>query len=339
MVASYGFELESFGCNTQELIEAMEAAGGSLAGNQIYGYHYGPDNLDSRTDGYVWKAERDGSISNNRGMRIASGHEVISPIMWGQDGLDQMKRTCRALRRAGAEVNPSCGTHVTIGIEGSFARFRRFGLAKKHRAIGRIVEAYDYFQQGFDSLVSESRRSGSPGAAYVSRRYGAGADRYCPIVHFNWHTAGHNTYGQGDDVHYAGIVRYGVGRGVVNVSSSMKVIEFRQHNGTLDGNKLKNWALLLHRLVSWAINDNHPSHAVDMRTQPPTLGGLLAYLAVGSDLRTALEERARHVGASSSWTRDVSHHYEARREAGFEPVAVASPTTSGWVVTTARSVA
>jgi hypothetical protein len=163
---------------------------------------------------------------------------------------------------------------------------------------------------------------------------------YCPRVSFGWQTAGFNTYGDGSDLHYAGIVRYGVGRGVVNVSRNMKVIEFRQHNGTLDGTKLKNWALLLHRLVSWAINDNHPNHNVDMRSQPPTLGGLLAYLAVGSDLRTALEERARHLGASSSWTCDVSHHYDARREYLLEnPVAVATPTTSGWVITTAGSVA
>ena len=307
MVASYGFELECFSSmNGRELNEALETVGSSVHGQTIYDYHHGPGGsycrdpalrdlvLDSRVHGYTWKAEKDGSLRVPAGTR---GHELITPIVWGQEGLDNMVSTARALRRAGAEVNPSCGVHMTYGIEGSFSRFRRFGAAKKARCIGLIVEGYDYFQSAFDSLVSESRRAGSPGARRILHRYDAGADMYCPRVEYNWGTEGENTYGHGSDLHYSHIVSHGVGRGVVNVSSSMKVIEFRQHNGTLNGKNLKNFALLLHQLVSAAINQT----AGEMLDHEPTLAGLMDWLNIGSDLRTALAARAEALGG---WVRD-----------------------------------
>ena len=317
MVASYGFELECFGLEASEISEGLNEVGSRLHGETIYGYHRGPGGnyaptelrdlvLDSREHGFMWKAEEDGSLSGPNDAWV-KGHEVISPILWGQEGLDNMARTARALRRAGADVNPSCGVHVTIGIEGSFSRFRRFGRAAKARCIGLIVEAYDYFQNGFDALVSESRREGSPGAAYINNRYSAGADRYCPRVEFGWGSDGANQFGQGSDTHYSHIVNYGVGRGVVNVSSDMSRIEFRQHNGTLNGANLKNWALLLHQLVSAAINRT----AGDMRAHEPTLHGLMAWLNVGSDLRTALETRAASLRERSTWVRDNSDMWDA----------------------------
>ena len=277
----YGIELECFGLTGDEIEAAIIEAGGMYSrnphsSNGIYGHGCSPFR-DSRVDGLLWAAEWDGTIENTAGR--GECHEIISPILYGQEGLDHMKRVCKALVRAGAQVNASCGTHVTIGIETAFSRYRRFGVNKKARAIARIVEAYDYFQAGFNALVSPSRRNG----------------HWCPDVHFGAYTDGVNRYGQGADTHNRGIMNYGAGRGVVHIKSRGKCIEFRQHNGTLNGNKLKNFASLVHRLCSWAINDNHANFNCDMRCFPPTFSGLMAFLNVGSDLTLALEQRVNQL--------------------------------------------
>jgi len=71
-------------------------------GNQIRGLPEG------------WTAERDSSIRTNRAGYI--GVEIVSPIMRGRDGLDELKRVGEQLNAWGARVNPTCGLHVHVGI-------------------------------------------------------------------------------------------------------------------------------------------------------------------------------------------------------------------------------
>ena len=198
-----------------------------------------------------------------------------------------LKRAMKALSRAGAKVNKSCGLHVTMGIKNCSARVRRMSARNLAQRVGRLVDAYDYFYGGaFCRLVSESRRAGSPtcNLTYVNR------------VRYSYRVP--NTYGQGTKTHYTQMMQDEVGRGVVNLGKFLEdgIIEFRQHNGTLNGDKITNWALLLHKLISWAINDEHVNNGCDIRSFPPTLNGLMDMLNVGSDLRTALLAREQEVG-------------------------------------------
>ena len=51
---------------------------------------------------------------------------------------------------------------------------------RQAQAIGRIVDLYDYFMDaGFNSLVSQSRRPGSPNCAYYAQgiEYGYGSEQ------------------------------------------------------------------------------------------------------------------------------------------------------------------
>lgn len=288
---TYGIEIESYGLNENELENAIVRAGGQWLG--MFGYHGGRQGTasgghhDAGRDysNPVWRAEGDSTINNTSGRGF--GHEVVSPILHGVHGLDRMVRVMTEMRRAGAEVNRSCGLHITLGINSCSARMQRMSISSQRRIIGRIAEAYHYFQGAFNQLVPASRRPGAP--TYTG---------WCDNVRL------HNgqSYGQGDEAHYYDTVRYGLGRGVVNIGhwASHGIIEFRQHSGSLDGQKVKNWALLLHRLVSWAINDNHENHGCDLRDFYPDLIGLLNMLQPGSELRTALMARAASVGTRGS---------------------------------------
>jgi len=64
--------------------------------------------------GAHWKAERDGSIRANPG-RVAC--EFVSPILQGSHGVSHLIQFMDWARAIGANVNATCGCHITVGVE------------------------------------------------------------------------------------------------------------------------------------------------------------------------------------------------------------------------------
>ena len=330
MAQTYGFEIESFGLTEQELRTTLSGLRGYDGEETTYSGHFGyhrsnPNGVRSHENGEqnVWASERDGSIRNTAGRGIA--HEVVSPIIKGQEGLAILKRVMKAMTRAGAKVNKSCGLHITMGVRNCSARVRRMSARNLAQRIGRMVDAYDYFYGGaFCRLVSPSRRVGAPNAT-----------TYCPRVRYTYQVP--NTYGTGTKAHYQNMMRNTVGRGVVNINKFMSkgIVEFRQHNGTLNGDKITNFALLLHKLISWAINDEHINNGCDIRSYPPTLNGLMDMVNVGSDLRTALLAREAEIGGTGYQVNTMlewsihNAYMEGNQTAGLSQAVIDSCTTLG----------
>jgi len=299
MAQRYGLEIECFGLTENELREAILSVEGlDYAGH--FGYH-GSRVLGLRckenNNGHLWASERDGSLTNTAGRGMC--HEVISPVMEGEAGLRTVGKVMTALSRAGAKVNSTCGLHTTFGIENSHARFRRMSAKKQAQVISKIVDAYDWFEAGFDALVSPSRR-------FWSRR----PSSYASPIHYPYGLE--NGFGRMEAEDAQRLVERGVGRGYLNIGSflSKGIIEFRQHNGTLNRWKIYNWSLLLQRLVQWAVNDRHVNFGADLRDFAPTLEGLMDLTACGSDLRSALEARANELDLVHI-DDEGRHHYRA----------------------------
>lgn len=61
-----------------------------------------------------WNAQRDGSLHTV--VRNYEGVEIVSPVLKGSDGLQQVKMVAELLNELGAKVNKSCGFHVHIGV-------------------------------------------------------------------------------------------------------------------------------------------------------------------------------------------------------------------------------
>ncbi len=298
MAQTYGFEIESFGLTPAQLKNAIESVEGQVyqAPENPWGsgsdrtnhriYSYGESKrlpLRIGETGHLWVAASDSTIRNTAGRGIA--HEIISPVLEGQEGLATLRKVMKALKNAGAKVNKSCGLHVTMGVENVSMRYRRMGAWKKMSCLMNLAEAYHYFQAGFTSLNPESRNPHSRGS-------------YNGAARIRWN----NKFGK-NDKHTAKALCLNnknnisgllfLGRGVLNYGHiwNKGVIEFRQHSGSLNGTKITNWALLCHKLLSWALNPEHPNHGVDVREYPPNLDGLINMTAVGSMLRDALEAR------------------------------------------------
>lgn len=288
---TYGFEIEHCGLTDTAIENSIRgvahATEGAATFEGCFAYH-GSRHLGLRHHN-VWVAERDGSL---RCRRTGLTNEVVSPILYGIDGLQHLKRVMASMKRAGAFVNKTCGLHVTLGVASSSARFARMGAAKKAGVLCRIIDAYDYFQQGMDELVSQSRRSGSPTQSYGVPR-----------------VRGMNLWGVASPGQAQSRSR-GVGRGVVNVNnfSSNGTIEFRQHQGTMNGHKIEAWALLMQRLVAWAVRTAVGTDGYDVRQHEPTFDGLMEMLTVGSDLRARLvSRRAQVLNSRYDWF--PTHHY------------------------------
>lgn len=81
-------------------------------GWEIGGYHHGRP-VPNATN---WNAQSDGSIRNNGNYEV-QGVEVVSGILKGEAGIEEVKAMVARLVASGAKVNESCGFHVHVGVD------------------------------------------------------------------------------------------------------------------------------------------------------------------------------------------------------------------------------
>lgn len=170
--------------------------------------------VDCRYDDYYgnqggWVVKGDGSLGSY-------GCEVTSPPLRGEAGFEELKRVCRTLERHGCTVDRRCGTHVHHDVGGTSCA-----------AIKRFVRSWHENQPLIDGLVSATRRAG--GSSYCAPLLEEEVERVemCSDL---------------DGIGYLDIDRYRT----VNVGaySSHGTIEIRQHQGTLDPEKIRSWVRL-----------------------------------------------------------------------------------------------
>jgi hypothetical protein len=77
----------------------------------VGGYHAGQQVAELPIG---WNAQRDGSIRYGAGEQ---GVEIVSPILKGQDGLNQILTVLNWLHSKGAKVNSSTGLHIHVGVD------------------------------------------------------------------------------------------------------------------------------------------------------------------------------------------------------------------------------
>lgn len=158
-----------------------------------------------------WKLVVDGSVD---------GWEFVSPILRGDEGMAQVKKMVKALKKHGATMDNSCGLHVHVNA-------RDFSFANLMDAMKR----YDQNERVIDQAVTESRREyrnhyAEPMAGYIEQVAGMAKSKkqLRSIL---------------EDDGYGSIERYAK----LNICSYVKhgTLEFRHHEGTLDVRKITSW--------------------------------------------------------------------------------------------------
>lgn len=183
--------------------------------------------IECRGEGYNhttrphWKLVPDSSI------RGRNPFELVSPILEGEDGLKQVKRVCKALQKVNAKVNSSCGMHVHINA-------RDFTL----RTWKNILINYARLESIIDNFMPQSRRNN-----YYCRGFSQIADFESKIERAE----------RVEDITAVLETRYRK----INAEAYVRhgSIEFRQHGGTTEFEKIHYWVRFLESLIKFSERD------------------------------------------------------------------------------------
>lgn len=202
----FGVEIEAYNVDRQTLKAALIRLGIKV---EVENYNH--------TTRKYWKIITDGSI------RGSQGFEIVSPILKGQDGLNQLEKVCRALKECNAFINKTCGVHIHFDA-------KKFGVEQ----FKNIMLNYANLENVIDSFLPKSRRENN--------------NSYCKSI--KSHTSKIENATTINQLTNAIPTRYSK----LNTQSYTRynTIEFRHHAGTIEFEKISNWILFLHNLVEYS---------------------------------------------------------------------------------------
>jgi len=206
-----------------------------------------------------WRAKYDGSLPTG-------GVEVVSPVLTGEDGLEQIRRATRVMRDLGCSVSRACGTHVHHGVG-----------EMRIDEIKRAARTWATHQRMIDGLVAPSRRNG--------------INNFCR----NLSVTDLSAIESARDLQSMRHLRVGRYR-TFNLASYGRfgTVEIRQHQGTLDAEKVISWIRFGQAVLDTALV------APDALTDPfSRMRDLLSALGdrLDATARTFLTGRAVEFGA------------------------------------------
>jgi hypothetical protein len=215
---TFGIEIEIKGLSERQACRALVEAG-----------------INASETGYThrvsssWKVLYDGSLSG-------TSCEVVSPVLRGEDGIEQVRKVAQALASAGARIDRQCGLHVHVGTDGMSAN-----------DVAMVLARYARFESVIDGFMPSSRRANNNTycrsiSNLVGRRINGQSFRSIPEV-----------------VSAMGGDRYQK----VNMQAynRHRTIEFRQHSGTCNATKIENWVRFILGFVEASIGQASPVEA------------------------------------------------------------------------------
>jgi len=258
----FGVEIEFANAMTNDVARRLNAA---LSG---YGMEVQLERYGHRTRNY-WKVTTDATVSRRYDLRtgVGEGGEVVSPILHGIDGFKQLKRILDAMADIpDLTVDRRCGIQVHLSWDGMDRDW-----------VANVVRRYAHHEDAIDGWMSRSRRDNN--------------SRWCrsvqPVIR------------QIDDLIEYNCSMLSLARTdryrKVNLQSlnSHGTVEFRQHQGSTNYQKVANWVRFLMAFVDQSREYQHsattsfiPRHFVRgesrraygaIRFQIEQLGGSMHY--------------------------------------------------------------
>lgn len=148
--------------------------------------------------------------------------ECVSPVLTGKAGLKSLENCCKALNEAGAQVNISTGLHVHIGAA-NLSDEAYINVFKNYQKLERVI----------DTFMARSRRANN--------------SQWCRTLqgrNFMWCTTKSDIFDAMNGDRYFKVNACSYAR--------HKTIEFRQHQGSTDFEKISNWVNFCAKLVAWS---------------------------------------------------------------------------------------
>lgn len=174
------------------------------------------EGYNHRDNTEYYKFVRDGSIVGDNGI------ECVSPVLDSRTGFASLEACCKALNETGAKVNRTTGLHVHIATRNMTGEWYR-----------NVFQNYKMLEGVIDTFMAPSRRADN--------------NYYCDTLqdHDFWGCTTINDVQMqlnGSRYHKVNAEAYKV----------HKTIEFRQHQGTTDFEKISHWVRFCAKLVGWS---------------------------------------------------------------------------------------
>ena len=196
-----------------ECLVAASLMGESATRNKMPFQYEGYNHTDNN---HYYKFVSDSSIRGENPI------ECVSPVLTGREGMKSLENCCKALNEAGAQVNRSTGLHVHIGAQNL-----------SDEAYVNVFKNYQKLERVIDTFMANSRRANN--------------SQWCRTLQgkdFSWCTTKSDIYDEMNGNRYF----------KVNACSYARhqTIEFRQHQGSTDFEKISNWVNFCAKLVAWS---------------------------------------------------------------------------------------
>lgn len=204
----FGVEIEAHGVAKNRVAQQLRAAGIEV---EIEGYNH--------TTRSTWKLVTDGSLNGE------NTFELVSPILQGQAGLEELEKVCTVLESLNVKINKSCGLHIHFDAT-------QIGLDQTKN----LLFNYAKMEEAIDSFMPQSRRGSGNTYCKSLRGYESRIDTATSISGLA------RTVFRNDRYFKVNMQAY----------ERHQTIEFRQHSGTVEFKKIANWVTFLHNLVEYS---------------------------------------------------------------------------------------
>ncbi len=181
--------------------------------------------------GEQWGIKSDGSL-NTAGLdrsRTWLALEVVSPVLRPADGYEKLTKVCNALISLGTKVNASCGLHVHIGAVDLNAGERR-----------NLLSQFIRYERFFDLILPASRRTTKYAASMRSKISATRNASTKAAEHAILRLLAAKTEAEVNALFAANHHDR-----MANALGEHGTIEFRQHSGTINPEKVVNWVQLV----------------------------------------------------------------------------------------------
>lgn len=204
---NFGVEIEAYNCTRERLASELRSAGISV---QVEGYNH-TDHSDH------WKLVTDSSLHGN------NTFELVSPILHGEAGIDELEKVCWVLELCDVKVNDSCGLHIHMDVH-DFTMDTWRNLAVTYKRLEPVIDAF----------MPGSRRN----------------NRYCKPLSGISETAITRAQTINDLRRVFHSDRYHK----VNLEAYARhcTVEFRQHGGSTNFTKMSAWIHFIEKMITFA---------------------------------------------------------------------------------------
>lgn len=172
-----------------------------------------------------WKITSDGSINGTEAF------EIVSPVLEKKKGLEQLKKVSDVLKSQGARINKTCGVHIHVEVNDL-----------KIEDWKRLLKNYFRLEKIIDGFMPNSRRGSNNGyckSLMNIRNFENRIDNETTLDGLQ-SIFNHDRYYK---INLRSYVRQGT-------------IEFRQHSGTIEFEKISNWVYFIERLIEFSKRGN-----------------------------------------------------------------------------------